>query len=121
MPATDELNNVHTRCDVACEILRNTDDGDDLVPPDLKLVELAVNGHLTEIGMQAFMELHRKVMEGTYKRPFLHDIEHLTIKHSGYVFWKGIEIEHYNIRWAYSDEAREKAVELARRCQHLEN
>ena len=31
-------------CELACDILRATKDGEELAPPDLKLLELAVNG-----------------------------------------------------------------------------
>src|SRR5579864_370099 len=37
-------------CELACDILRATKDGEELSPPDLKLLELAVNGFLNETG-----------------------------------------------------------------------
>ena len=108
-------------CELAIEILQKTNDGNNLDPQNLKLIECAVKGFLTDAGKQVFMELHQNIMNGTYKKPFLHNIEHLTIDHTGYVFWKDIEIEHYRLGWAYSAEARQKALELARRCMFLEN
>jgi len=46
-------------CELACEVLRATHDGDVLAPPDLKLIELAVNGLLSDRGEALFLELHR--------------------------------------------------------------
>ena len=107
------------RCDLACEILEKTDDGDDLDPRDLKLVESAVNGFLTEAGYQAFKELHQNVLKG-YTKPWFADIEHMTRDHVGYIYWKGHQVEHYDSPWAYTKEGKEAAEELARRCRILE-
>ena len=74
-------------CDKACEILKQTHDGDDLDPSDLKLTELAVNGYLNADGKEVFEELYlRVVVDGTYVKPYLHDIEHLTRDHEGYIY-----------------------------------
>ena len=81
--------------DMAIEILRKTNDGNDLAPEHLKLVEVAANGWLSEAGEVAFHELHRDVENG-YKKPWLHGIEHLTRDHEGYVYWKGRRVEHYD-------------------------
>ena len=107
------------RCDLACEILKKTDDGDDLAPRDLKLVEMAVNGFLNESAYQAFKELHQKALNG-YTPPWFHDIEHMTRDHVGYVYWKGHKVEHYDSPWAYSSEGKKSAEELARHCRILE-
>jgi len=45
-------------CDKAVEILRATSDGDALDPRDLKLVEMAVNDDLNELGIAAFERLY---------------------------------------------------------------
>ena len=66
MPAIDD----------ALEILRATRDGEDLAPEHLKLVEIAVNGWLSEAGEIAFAELLANV-RGGYVRPWLHGVEHL--------------------------------------------
>ena len=106
--------------DEAIEILQATNDGDDLAPEDLKLLELAVNGFLNEAGDVAFRALVAKVREG-YQRPWFHGIEHLTIDHVGYVYWKGQQVEHYTIgAFAYTDQGVLAAEEVARRCQVLE-
>jgi hypothetical protein len=77
------------------EIIRATHDGDDLAPPDLKLVELAVNGWLNEAGEVAFAELLANVRRG-YKPPWFMGIEHMTRDHQRYVYWKGQRVEHYD-------------------------
>lgn len=105
--------------ELAIEIIAATHDGDDLAPHHLKLVEMAVNGFLNEQGEVAFYELVEQVRAG-YQKPWFHGIEHLTIDHEGFVYWKDKRVEHYTPGWAYSDKAREQAIELAERCKHLE-
>ena len=107
-------------CKKACEILSKTRDGDDLSPEHLKLLELAVNGYLNDTGNALFEKLHRDVSEGNYRKPWLHDVEHLTRDHEGYVYWKGHEVEHWSGDLPYSEEGREQALELARRCRIIE-
>ncbi|MBE9038716.1 hypothetical protein [aff. Roholtiella sp. LEGE 12411] len=46
----------------AIEILRLTDDGDQLSPPQLYLVELAVNNMLSRAGQEEFNNLYQKVL-----------------------------------------------------------
>ena len=113
------LEQIHDTCDKSCEILHRTDDGDDLDPDHLKLVELAVNGFLNEKGVAAFEKLYSDVKAG-YKKPWFHGIENLTIDNVGFVYWKGIQVEHYNLGWHRSAEAKKQAEEVARRCRLLE-
>jgi len=107
-------------CDMALEILRETRDGDALAPDHLRLVENAVNGFLTEKGVEKFRELHGEVVSGKYKKPGFHGIEHLTVDHEGFVSWKGIHVEHYDFPFAFSERGKRAALELAERCKHLE-
>ena len=108
------------RCQMATEILRMTNDGDKLDARDLNLLEGAVNSFLNEEGYKKFRELHAQVVEGNYTLPWLHGIEHLTIDQEGYVYWKGQHVEHYDIPWAYGEDAKKQAEELERRCKILE-
>ncbi|MHC5831508.1 MAG: hypothetical protein ACYT04_89965, partial [Nostoc sp.] len=68
------------------QILQLTNDGNDLSPNQLSLLELAVNNHLSELGQEAFNNLYQNVLANNYKEWF-HDIENLTIDHEGYVYW----------------------------------
>lgn len=104
---------------LAIEIIAATNDGDDLAPHHLKLVEMAVNGYLNDEGMVAFHELAEQVRAG-YRKPWFHGIEHLTLDSEGWVYWKEYRVEHYTPRWAYSDEAKRQAQMLARKCKYLE-
>ena len=106
--------------DIAIAILRKTNDGDDLDPQHLKLLEMAVNGFLNDKGEAAFEELYASVQAG-YQKPWLHGVENLTIDHVGYVRWKGTIVEHYELSSAYSAESRVEAQELGRRCRILES
>jgi hypothetical protein len=105
-------------CEKAIFILQKTRDGEDLAPRDLYLVQEAVNNHLNDLGMQEFEKIHAAVVAGSYKKPWFYGIENLTKDHRGYVYWKGIHVEHYS----FQDPVREKeaAEELAAVCRKLE-
>jgi len=107
-------------CDKACAILEKTNDGDDLDPRHLKLLEMAVNEFLNDEGIVAFEELYTNVQAG-YKKPWFHNIDHLIRDQAGYVYWKGIIVEHYDSPWAYSADGKKSAEEVARRCRILES
>ena len=107
-----------TNCEKAIEILQRTRDGDDLAPEHLGLLELAVNDMLTEIGQTAFEQLYTRVASGNYVQPSYHDIENLRKDHHGYVYWKGVRVDHFSFD-RYED-AHEAALELADRCRTLE-
>ena len=111
---------VSERCDKACLILKKTNDGNDLSPGELCLLENAVNGNLTDKGVQAFNDLHERVSNGTYKTPWFHGVEHMTYDHEGYVRYKGIDVEHFGTKWAWSDEAKEYVKSLADRAARYE-
>jgi len=108
-------------CDKAIEILQATSDGDKLAPLDLKLVESAVNGFLSEEGIKVFNLLHETIVAGKYKHPWFHGIENMTIDDVGFIYWKGAIVEHYEQPWAYSKDAKESAEDLKRRCEILES
>ncbi len=55
-----------TVADKAIDILRATQDGDNLSERDLKLVECAVNGFLNETAESMFESLYSQVMSGNY-------------------------------------------------------
>ena len=107
-------------CDKACFILQKTNDGEDLSPEHLYLLQEMVNGHLNELGEQEFEKLFLSAQAG-YVKPWFHGIEHLTINHVGYVLWKGKVVEHYDSPFCWSKEGKASAEELAKRCLHLES
>ncbi len=109
-----------TTCDKACEILSKTNDGDDLSPEHLYLLQEAVNEHLNELGVQEFQKLYESVLAG-YQKPWFHGIEHMTQDHEGYVLWKGNAVEHYDASLRWTAEGKKQAMEVAERCRHLES
>lgn len=119
MDVDTKLDECKMRCDMACEILRGTNDGDDLSPGDLYLVQELVNDHLTPKGIEYARNIRDQVKAGTYVKPWMCGVEGLTQDHEGYVYWKGVQIEHYS----HSDYTKKKqdAIELARRCLLLES
>ncbi|MFN6474046.1 MAG: hypothetical protein RMY36_030825 [Nostoc sp. SerVER01] len=100
------------------EILHLTSDGDRLSPPHLKLVEIAVNGGLSELGQQELDRIYGLVKAGNYCDWF-HGIEHLTQGHDGYVYWKGQCVEHFSFSDYEVEELAAQAV--AERCRYLES
>jgi hypothetical protein len=115
------MEEISDACDKACAILKKTNDGDLLDPSDLKLTELAVNGFLNGTGREVFEKLYQSVViDGNYVKPYLHGIEHLTRDHEGYIYYKGINIEHYDGDYVYSEAAKNELLELKRRCEFLE-
>jgi hypothetical protein len=115
------MDELHSTCDKACEILKKTNDGDLLDPQDLKITEYAVNGYLNESGREVFDKLYQRVVvDGAYVKPYLHDIEHITRDHEGYIYYKGIHVEHYDHDYVYSEDAKYSLMELKRRCDFLE-
>lgn len=105
----------------AIEIIQATRDGEDLAPEDLKLVELAVNDWLNDAGKQKFEALYTAVVSGKYSKPWLNGVEHLTLDHSGYVYWKGAHVEHFNSGFAWSEDGKRHCLEISRRCRFLES
>lgn len=108
----------------ALEILSKTSDGNKLAPRDLYLLQEAVNGNLSELGMQAFDKLHEQVNAGTYDRAkvYYYDVEHMIKDGQGYIYYKGKHVEHFSYRNTQADRAREKAdlLALKARCELLE-
>ena len=112
-------------CDLACEILAATNDGNGLAPPDLKLLEMAVNGVLNTAGEARFLELHRNAAKPQgYTVPWFLQIEHMTRDHERYVYWKGVKVEHFDHdHWreaGWQARIKEDAETLAQACQLLE-
>jgi len=49
-------------------------------------------------------------MAGRIPETLVSCIEHLTIDHGGFVYWKDEQVEHYTPRWAYSEDAYAKRM-----------
>jgi len=115
-----DLSELHTTVNKACEILHRTRDGDDLEPSDLKLTELAVNGHLNDKGIKVFDDLYGRVVTGKYKKPWLHGVEPMTRDHEGFIFYKDKQVEHFSGFYVNSLEAKRHLTELRSQCAYME-
>ena len=98
-------------------ILKHTNDGNNLAPKHLKLVEMGVNSDLNEKGLDALDELYRNVSAG-YVKPWFYGVKHLTKDHKGYVYWRGGRIEHYS--YDSAEEEFKNALKLGEQCRELE-
>lgn len=105
---------------MASDILAGSEDGSLLDPDDLQMTEWAVNGMLLISSLVYFCNMHRDVISGTYRKKWLHGIEHLTLGHDGAVFWKGSQVEFFSITWARSAAGYMAARNLAVRCIAIE-
>lgn len=109
--------------DEALAVLRGTSDGDALDPEDLALLQRIVNQGLVSLsaaGKARWAAVVRAVAANHYIKPFFHDIEHLTRDLEGYVFWRGVNIEHYSFRADRQGEKR-AAHRLAAQCRLIES
>jgi regulator of RNase E activity RraB len=102
-----------TNIDKAIEILRKTNDGEILTGDYLYLVQCAVNGCLSDAGQEKLDELYKEVNEGKYVKPWHFGFEGVTKDLQGYVYWRGIRIEHYSFR---DYEKEKQATEFFQVC-----
>lgn len=109
-----------TLIDKAIKILEKTNDGNDLAPQHLKLIENGVNGFLNDKGVAAVDELYELVEAGQYKRPAYLGVEFMDRDLEGYVYFKGTQVEHYSSFYAYSEMAKMDLTVLQSQCLFLE-
>ncbi len=108
--------------DMALEILQETHDGTDLAPEHLYLLQCAANSSgfpdcFSEAAEVAYYELYASVKKG-YTKPWYQGIENMTRDHEGYIYWKGVRVEHYSFHDA--NEASKAAHDLERQCKLIE-
>ncbi len=109
--------------DKAIEILRLTHDGDELAPKHLALLQAVLCSgvfSVTEEAEVAFEALYEDVRAGRYDKNqvWVWGVEGLTRDHQGYIYWKGVQVEHFS--YSNANEERGAALALAARCKALE-
>lgn len=105
---------------MSIDILKRTNDGNDLEPSDLNLIQSCINGGLTEEGEIYFQKLYNSVLSLKYQKPFLCGIENITRDHEGYIYWKEKQIEHFTFSIMSYERVKNECLELKRRCEILE-
>lgn len=106
-----------TPIQLGIKILQHSNDGDDLSPRHLKLVEMGANGYLNDAGIAELERIAAEVEADTYQDWYF-GIKGLWLDHQGYVYYKGKRVEHYSFTDGnYSEEARAAAQRLVK---HLE-
>jgi hypothetical protein len=106
----------------ALQVLRATDDGDELAPRDLWLLERVVNhgrGRLGARDLARWNEVVDLTSRNAYGQSWLHGVEHLTKTQQGNVCWKGCSVEHYSFGDRLEEE-RAAAHRLGACCRFLE-
>lgn len=106
--------------EIECEILQLSNDGEDLSPTHLKLIENSVNFGLNEQGKIVLDGVLKALKDGTYKAPWLLGVKGMTQDHEGYIYYHGAHVEHYTNRYFKNEaEIKEKLEELKKRCETL--
>jgi len=108
--------------EITAEILQGTNNGDDLHLIDREVLDFisdASPSDVSEMDEVAFFELCARVRKG-YRPPWFHGFENLTIDRVGFVSWRGRQVEHYDLPWAFEAKARVRAERLAEDCRELE-
>lgn len=106
--------------EMCVEVLQMTNDGDDLAPKHLFLVELVGNGQANDPGKAELEKVWQELKKGQYNKWYF-DIFGLTLKADGFVLWFGQEVEHYSyLKGNYSDDARHAAIKLVTKIQSQE-
>ena len=108
-----------TQVRLAIDILRASNDGNDLDPVALHLVEVAANGRLNEKGVQLLTTMCEKLRQGTWRPFWLHGIPQLSAKADGTVLWR---MRHpvATLPNPLDPEHSGYLLTLAERCRHLE-
>lgn len=102
-------------------ILLSTNDGDDLSPFHLRMIELVINNGekiLNEDGLVEWNKLYNDCKNKQYTKPFHFGVEHMTKDHTGFIYFKGIQVEHFS-HSSGEDELKD-TQELADWCMDQE-
>ena len=99
-------------------ILEHTDGGRALLEPHRRLVQKALNEAITDRQDSAIEWLHESVTQGTYRKEYFKNIEHMTRDAAGLLFWKEHLIGSFSL--AGEEQDRTIALKLAERCRQLE-
>jgi hypothetical protein len=117
---TQQKQEAKNMCEDVCELLSLTNDGNKLAPKHLSLVQLVVNGDASDYGITEFYKILNQAREGKYDaaKVWFHNIENMTTDSIGYVYYKGIHIDHFSYRDRRAEKI--KVIQLAERCKALE-
>ncbi len=107
--------------ELCLEILQRTHDGRDLGAQHTALIQSGANRRLDSDGKKRLRQLHKSVAVGSYVKPWLAGVTHVTRDQLGYVFWKGQQIDHFSCHLMTPGQVAQKARRLARKCRHLES
>jgi hypothetical protein len=105
--------------ETAIDILTRTSDGDDLAPTRSEVARKRRQRTPHRKGKIAFADLNKRVVNG-YVRLWFRGVEHVTIDHEGYIYWRGNHVEHYCIRLMTAERQQSETEGLARRCLIVE-
>jgi hypothetical protein len=91
----------------------------DAVTSKIESIMPELGGYDVYAGLKS--ELRRDLSEPLGAGDCLHGIENITRDYEGYIYYKGIQVEHYDRDYVYSEDAKNSLMELKRRCEFLEN
>lgn len=103
------------------EILRRTNDGDDLEPSHLYFLQQTINGLKLDAEEQEELDkIYDDTRRGVYRKPFLEGFENFTRDHEGYVYYKNFLVEHFSFSSMSKSDVAKQLESLAERCRYLE-
>lgn len=112
--------------DLSIEILSKSNDGDDLSPNHLLLLQNAANNNINGRGTRKLLEIYDQIIKGTYKKeiPWIFGIKHMTQGADRSMYYKGIKVEHFDHNFWCTDgwkkRMKKDTIELKKACQKLE-
>ena len=105
---------------IETDILQLSNDGDDLAPEHLKLIEISANHGLNKRGEQELQDIYNNLKEGKYKAPWFMGVSGMTQDHEGYIYYHGKHVEHYtNSAFENAEAIKKDLIELKNRCELL--
>ena len=112
--------------DLSIEILSKSNDGNELSPNHLALIQNAVNNNINGKGTRLLLKIHEQIIKGTYKKEidYIFGVKHMTQGQEGSMFYKGITVEHFDHNFwcekGWKKDMKKATIQLKKDCQKLE-
>ena len=106
----------------ALAIIQHSNEGRDLDPLHLRMVELACNKQFSRIDLKVLDQLYQQVViHKDYQKPWLAGVPFMRVDHAGYIRYKGQVVEHYSLDEMLTADIRDQVVTLQQACLQMES
>lgn len=112
--------------DMSIEILKKTNDGNNLSSSHLLLIQNAANDNINGKGTRLLQKIYDDVIKGTYTKPifWLCGIKDMTQDENRSVYYKGIKVEHFDHNFwcseGWQERMKKDTIEAKKACKILE-